>query len=206
MVTGFEQPALSIEQLHRDHSDRIRQYLTRLVGTTDAEDLEQAVFEKAQRAIGTFRGDSRVLTWLYRIATNVAIDRLRSAERGATLELDDDTARALDEDGTADATQDRSLDGEVDRAKMRACILRVVEQLPASQRAVILLGELRGLSDREMADALGISLGAAKIRLHRARRVLKTALERACTFDRDEQNEFACAPKVDSLISLDRRR
>jgi RNA polymerase sigma-70 factor (ECF subfamily) len=89
---------------------------------------------------------------------------------------------------------------------MRECILRVVERLPASQRAVILLGELRGLSDRETADALAISLGAAKIRLHRARAALKLELERACTFERDDQNEFACAPKPDRLVGLGRRR
>ena len=73
--------ALSIESLHEKYGERIHRYLERLVGTTDAEDLAQDVFEKAQRAVGTFRGDSRVLTWLYRIATNAAIDRLRTAGR-----------------------------------------------------------------------------------------------------------------------------
>lgn len=202
---GLEQSALTIEKLHRDHGDRIRRYLVRLVGANDAEDLAQDVFEKAQRAIVTFRGDSRVLTWLYRVATNVAIDRLRSAGRRADLERED-TAAPLDPDVASEAAEERSLDDELDRRRMRDCILRVVEQLPASQRAAVLLGELRGLSDRELADALGISLGAAKIRLHRARRVLKAALEQACNFERDEQNEFACAPKLDSLVSLDRRR
>jgi RNA polymerase sigma-70 factor (ECF subfamily) len=201
-----ETPALRIEQLHREHGGRIRRYLARLVGTTDAEDLQQDVFEKAQRAIGTFRGDSRALTWLYRVATNVAIDRLRSAGRRADLERDDGDAGALPGPGTAHATDERSLDGEVDRKRMRECIMRVVDGLPPSQRAVILLGELRGLGDREMADALGISLGAAKIRLHRARRALKAALESACTLERDEGNELACAPRVDGLVSLDRRR
>ena len=201
-----ETPTLRIEELHREHGDRIRRYLARLVGTTDAEDLQQDVFERAQRAIGTFRGDSRALTWLYRVATNVAIDRLRSAGRRAELGCDDVDAGSLRGLGTAAATDDRSLDGEVDRKRMRECIMRVVDGLPPSQRAVILLGELRGLSDREMADALGISLGAAKIRLHRARRALKVALESACTFERDEVNELACAPKVDGLVSLDRRR
>jgi RNA polymerase sigma-70 factor (ECF subfamily) len=201
-----EPSALTIEKLHREHGDRIRRYLERLVGTTDAEDLEQDVFEKAQRAIGTVRGDSRVLTWLYRVATNVAIDRLRLAGRRADLERDDADADPLGGAGAADATSVRSLDGEVDRKRMRECIMRVVDQLPPSQRAVILLGELRGLSDREMADALGVSLGAAKIRLHRARRALKAALEGACTFERDEENELACAPRVDGLVSLDRRR
>ena len=203
---GFEQPAITIEKLHRDHGDRVRRYLARLVGPTDAEDLAQDVFEKEQRAIGTFRGDSRVLTWLYRVATNVAIDRLRSAGRRADLEGDDDAADPPDADGAADETYQRSLDGELDRTQMRECILRVVEQLPASQSAAILLGELRGFSDRETADALGISLGAAKIRLHRARRALKVALERACSFERDEQNEFACAPKAGGVVSLGRRR
>ena len=201
-----ETPTLRIEELHREHGDRIRRYLARLVGATDAEDLQQEVFEKAQRAIGTFRGDSRALTWLYRVATNVAIDRLRSGGRLAELERDDTDAGSLRGVETAGATDERSLDGEVDRKRMRECIMGVVDGLPPSQRAVILLGELRGLSDREMAEALGISLGAAKIRLHRARRALKAALESACTFERDEVNELACAPKVDGLVSLDRRR
>ena len=201
---SLEPPALTIERLHRDHGDRIRRYLARLVGTTEAEDLAQDVFEKAQRAIGTFRGDSRVLTWLYRVATNVAIDRLRSAGRRAALECEDADAEPPDAVVSADAARERSLDGELDRTRMRECILGIVEQLPTSQRAAILLGELRGLSDRELADALGISLGAAKIRLHRARRALKVALERACDFDCDEQNEFACAPKHGALVSLAR--
>ncbi|HZY02719.1 MAG TPA: sigma-70 family RNA polymerase sigma factor [Anaeromyxobacteraceae bacterium] len=203
---AFEQSTLTIEQLHRDHGDRIRRYLLRLVGATDAEDLAQDVFEKAQRAIGTFRGDSRVQTWLYRVATNAAIDRLRSPERRADLEGDEAAADAADAEGAREAAQPGSPEGALDRARMRECILRVVEQLPASQSAVILLGELRGLGDRELAEALGISLGAAKIRLHRARRALKAALERACDFERDEENEFACAPKAGSLVSLGRSR
>ncbi len=199
-------PALGVEVLHRDYHDRVRRYLERLVGPTDAEDLAQDVFEKAQRALGTFRGDARVLTWLYRVATNVAIDRLRTAHRRVDLERADGDADTLEAALSANAPQERPLDADVDRAHMRECILRVVDQLPTTQRAAILLGELRGLSDRELADALGVSLGAAKIRLHRARRALKAALERACNFERDERNEFACAPKVGTLVSLGRAK
>ncbi|GAO01275.1 RNA polymerase sigma factor [Anaeromyxobacter sp. PSR-1] len=198
-----EPRGLSIEALPERYGERIHRYLERLVGTTDADDLAQDVFEKAQRAVGTFRGGSRVLTWLYRIATNAAIDRLRTAERNLEVALHDDEADPFDAARSAEAAHERSLDGELDRTRMRACILDVVEQLPTSQRAAILLGELRGFSDRELADALGVSLGAAKIRLHRARRALKAALEGACTFERDEQNEFACAPKP-GLVSLAR--
>ncbi len=200
-----EPRALSIESIHQEYGERIRRYLERLVGTTDAEDLAQDVFEKAQRAIGRFRGDSRVLTWLYRIATNAAIDRLRTAGRNVDVERPDDETSPSDAAVSTEAAHGRSLDSEVDRTRMRACILDVVEQLHTNQRAAILLGELRGFSDRELADALGVSLGAAKIRLHRARRALKTALERACTFERDEQNEFACAPRP-GLVPLPRGR
>ncbi len=209
---GVEQPALTVEKLHRDHGDRIHRYLVRLVGTTDAEDVAQDVFERAQRALPSFRGESRALTWLYRIATNAATDRLRSAGRRADLRLDgtpgpdDDAGRSPETGDPAASDPGGAADREVDRARMRECILRVVERLPASQRAVILLGELRELSDREVAEALGISLGATKIRLHRARRALKLELERACSFERDERNEFACAPKPGALVSLDRRR
>ena len=109
--------ALTIEKLRREHGERIRAYLARLVGSAEAEDLEQDVYEKAQRAIGTFRGDSRVLTWLYRVATNVAIDRLRSAGRRAELERDDAEADTLGGVATAGAPSERSLDGEVDRSR-----------------------------------------------------------------------------------------
>jgi RNA polymerase sigma-70 factor (ECF subfamily) len=201
-----EQPALTVERLHREYGERIRRYLERLVGANDADDLAQDVFEKAQRALGTFRGDSRVLTWLYRVATNAAIDRLRMPGRRAALAGEDDDTDPLEAALAADAAQARSLEGELDRARMRDCILGVVDQLPTSQRAAILLGELRGLTDRELADALGVTLGAAKIRLHRARRALKAALERSCHFDRDEQNELACAPRPGVLVSLGRGR
>jgi len=198
-------PPLTIESLHTQYGDRIRRYLERLVGANDADDLAQDVFEKAQRGMKTFRGDSRVLTWLYPVATNVAIDRLRTAGRRVDPEREDDDADPLEAALAEHAGDVRSLEGELDRTQMRECILGVVDQLPTSQRAAILLGELRGLSDRELADALGVSLGAAKIRLHRARRALKAALERACHFDRDEQNEFACAPRPGVLVSLGRR-
>jgi RNA polymerase sigma-70 factor (ECF subfamily) len=203
---SFEGSASLMEKLHRDHGHRVRSYLARLVGAADAEDLAQDVFEKAQRAIGTFRGEARLRTWLYRVATNVAIDRLRTAARRADLDRDRDVADALEADGAESGTDEGSPDVELDRSRMRECILRVVEQLPQSHRAAILLGELRGFSDREMAEALGISVGAAKIRLHRGRQALKMMLERECSFQRDERNEFSCAPKVGGLVQLARSR
>ncbi len=78
---------------------------------------------------------------------------------------------------------------------MNACIRNVIDQLPENYRTVIVLSELEGLSDQDMAEVLGLSLEAAKIRLHRARTRLKEDLSRHCIFYRTEQNELACDRK-----------
>src|SRR5574342_539452 len=71
--SGFE-----LQEIYDAFQPRILRYLTRLVGQFEAEDLTQEVFVKAGQALGSFRGESQLSTWIYRIATNAALDRLRS--------------------------------------------------------------------------------------------------------------------------------
>src|SRR5918994_3131273 len=78
--------------IYDEFAPGIQRYLARLVGSADAEDLTQEVFARAHRAMATRRGESLVSTWLYRIATNAAIDRLRAASR---RELPDTAAAEL---------------------------------------------------------------------------------------------------------------
>lgn len=68
----------SFDAMYRDYYPRIERYLARLVGIDAAEDLAQEVFLKISRSLDSFRGESAVLTWLYRIATNTAMDRVRA--------------------------------------------------------------------------------------------------------------------------------
>lgn len=177
----------SLEALYGRHRAGLRRYLSRLVGDVEAEDVTQDVFERAQRAWSGYRGEARLSTWLYRIATHAALDRVRSGvvqQRNAAF-----GALGLGEEAAGDRP-----DGALARVEMRRCILGIVDQLPPSQRAVVLLGELGGLPDAEVGEALGISLGAAKIRLHRARSALRRMLACACTLYRDDRNELACEP------------
>jgi RNA polymerase sigma-70 factor (ECF subfamily) len=177
----------TLESLYGRNRAGLRRYVARLVGEADAEDVTHDVFERAQRAWSGYRGEARLSTWLYRIATHAALDRLRS---GAFRQrrLAEDASKVSEED-----TDDRP-DAALARADMRRCILGIVEQLPPSQRAVVLLGELGGLPDAEVGEALGISVGAAKVRLHRARAALRRLLTCACTLYRDDRNELACEP------------
>ena len=191
MVLGDEE----FRTLYDAYAPRIRCYVARIVGDADAEDVTQEAFARAHRAMATHRGDSSVSTWLYRIATNAAVDRLRSASRRETaagaMAGDPEPGELLAEAATCQA----EADGRVIRKEMAHCILEIVGRLPPAHREVILLGELRDLSDREIADTLGITLEAAKMRLHRARKELRGLLRGNCSLYRDERNELACEPK-----------
>jgi len=85
---------------------------------------------------------------------------------------------------------------ELERKEMNACVRLYLDRLPASYRSVILLSEDEGLTNQQIAEALGISLEAAKIRLHRARSRLKRELGGGCDVYRDDRNELACEPKM----------
>jgi RNA polymerase sigma-70 factor (ECF subfamily) len=78
---------------------------------------------------------------------------------------------------------------------MTACVRAHIDRLPEAQRAVILLYDILGLSHHEVAAVLGVDVGTAKVRLHRARRKLRTLLESACSFDHDTHDVLVCEPK-----------
>jgi RNA polymerase sigma-70 factor (ECF subfamily) len=169
------------------------------VGAGEAEDLTQEVFARAHHALPTRRGDSLVSTWLYRIATNAAVDRLRAASRREIPVATPAGSSEEEHEGLSECaareTEDEDADSHVIRKEMRHCILDLVDRLPPAHRAVILLGELRDSRDQEIADALGITLEAAKMRLHRARGELRKLLGESCDLYRDERNELACDRK-----------
>ena len=88
-----------------------------------------------------------------------------------------------------------STEQQVIREEMNGCVREIIKTLPETYRSVIVLSELEGFKDAEIADILGSSLEATKIQLHRARTRLKKELKTACIFYRDERNEFACDRK-----------
>jgi RNA polymerase sigma-70 factor (ECF subfamily) len=182
-------------EVHVALRPRVLRYLARMAGEAEAEDLAQEVFEKVSRSLGDFRGDAELSTWVYRIATNTALDRLRRRGKPADS-VDPSVAEyAVAAEGDRDVWTDeirQTLEGRVIRDEMNACIREVIYRLPENYRTVIILGDLEGFSDREIAQILGLNLRNAKVRLHRARVQLREALEKACVFYRSEDNELAC--------------
>jgi RNA polymerase sigma-70 factor (ECF subfamily) len=185
---------INFQKIHDEFRPRIFHYLSGMVGKNNAEDLTQIVLEKVSRSLNNFRGESSIATWIYRIATNAALDYGRSAwERRTAVFLDTD-----DVDVEQNISGDEQLhDAEkgLMRREMNACIYRIMKRMPESERVVVLLSEFEGMKNREIADILEISLDAVKIRLHRARARLRKDIGSECTLYRDERNELVCCPK-----------
>ncbi|HMK55008.1 MAG TPA: sigma-70 family RNA polymerase sigma factor [Dissulfurispiraceae bacterium] len=183
---------------------KIRRYMTHLVGESEAEDLTQEVFIKVYSNIGIFRGDCSLSTWIYKIASNVAIDALRShIHRQNVLTVAPGEVEAIDEKLLQLTTKKPSAEQTIIKKQMTECIRGYIQRLPENYRTVLVLSDIEEMNIGDIAIILRISLHAAKIRLHRARAALKKDLEAHCNFYRDEQNELACDLKtaIDQLKS-----
>ena len=189
---------LEFQKVYDEFYDKIHIYLHRLVGVADAEDVTQEVFVKVDRNLAGFQGKSSLSTWIYRIATNTALDKLRSKAHRQDKQTSSlsNTADGSDIDtADADVYEDRkelSADREAIRSEMTECIREFVGRLSPDYQTVIVLSELKELKNQEIADILEVSLHTVKIRLHRARARLKQEFESGCEFYRDDDNTLAC--------------
>ncbi len=142
----------------------------RLVGNEeDARDVVQEAYLKSYRAIKDFRSDAQFSTWMYRITANCASTHVRSRRRHRYEELPDETT-VVD--------QGREVDPEAAAAgaELRSQLVAALSELPSRMRAVVVLRDVYDLTHAEIADHLGVTETAAKVRLHRARRRLRSSL------------------------------
>ncbi len=193
---------LDFDSVYDEFHARIGRYLERMVGKSEAEDLTQEVFMKVNRGLKGFEGKSSLATWIYRLATNAALDKLHSRpfrenKHKISLSNIDDEPEA---EGKDICTQDMELSAEREaiRTEMNECIREFVDKLPENYRIVIILSELKDLKNQEIAEILDISLDAVKIRLHRARIKLKEEFEAGCDFYYNQDSELSCDRKQKS--------
>lgn len=158
-----------------------------------AEDLTQEALLRAHQGLAGLRDHDRLIPWLYRIATNLCRDHFRR-QRTTLDKLATDAALPSSAHEPRDENAPQ-LGKVMECAEMGECVQRYFRQLPDSYRAVILLHDVEGMTCPEIAELLGISLAAAKIRLHRARQQLRVILEDVCHFSLDERGVLVCEPK-----------
>jgi len=185
-----------VARIFNEHRDAIHRFLVSMTrDAAEAEDLTQETLLRAHTRLATLDDGSKLLPWLYRIATNLARDRFRQPswrERPAPL--------APDDSGTVLPVVDTAprLDKVMEQREMSDCVRRYLEDLPDPYRTVILLHDVEGLTNPEMAELLGVSVDAVKIRLHRARTKLRAALSAGCSFSQDDRGVTVCEPRPES--------
>lgn len=147
------------EKFYLDYKSKVFSTALRMVSNrADAEDITQDVFVKVFKKVGSFRGDAKLSTWVYRITVNACLDFLRRRKLRQTVPLEDCTSAGSRPIGVG------------------PLIESTLPKLPAGYREVFVLYDIQGLKHSEIAEILGITEGASKSQLHRARAFLRREL------------------------------
>ncbi len=180
--------AESFERLVREFGPPMRAVTRRMLrNDEDADDALQEAFVAAFKAVARFEGRSSLATWLHRIAVNAALMKLRGKHNRAAEAGQGELGGELDELlpafvglGVFREPQSRWCELPEDplvREELCVAVRAAIDGLPEPYRAALLLRDIEGLSNEELAAALGVSVNAAKIRVHRGRQALRTLLE-----------------------------
>lgn len=159
-------------EIVRRHEHRLRIVLLRILD--DSRDVEEAVQDallQAWRNLDGYRAEAALFTWLYRIGVNAALARTRRKQLLLT-DLD-----ALEREGAADASRELAPVQAAQASELRTRIVAALAELPFEYREAVVLRDVAGLSNEEVAAALDVSLPAAKSRIHRGRLQLRELLE-----------------------------
>jgi RNA polymerase sigma-70 factor (ECF subfamily) len=157
---------VAFEQLYRDNVGRVHAVCFRMAGDAAlAEELTQDVFVRAWQKLSSFRGDSAFSTWLHPLAINVALSERRSRRRRLARVMHTDDLTPFERPGRP-AGPEAALDLE-----------RALNILPDGARAVFVLHDVEGYKHEEIGELIGVATGTSKAQLHRARRLLREALQ-----------------------------
>lgn len=161
----------AFEELVRAHQHRVYGLALRMLGdAAEAQDVAQEAFLRAHLGLAEFRGDARLSTWLYTIASRLCLNRLAGSERRLTRPGDEALGRVVDVRPGPDEA--------LERDELDAALHRAIAELPEERRVVAVLRDIDGLAYEEIAEILGLPVGTVRSRLHRARLDLKDKLER----------------------------
>ncbi len=171
----------ALENIFHLYSGKLYNLALRILGgdTPDAEEVIQDVFLTAFRKAHLFQGHSQFSTWLYRLTVNAALGRIRRSKKSKEVAYDEFLPKFQD-DGhhrmrpVVDWSD--TLDEHYAKSETQGLIARALDQLKPVDKTVIVLSDLEGLSDKEIAAATGLTVSAVKTRLHRARLFLRGKL------------------------------
>jgi RNA polymerase sigma-70 factor (ECF subfamily) len=185
--------AVLLDRIHRDEPGAFEAFVERYgepvyrfgrrmcIDAENAGDVLQETLIAAYRSLKNLEHPEALRSWVYRVAGNACLMMQRRTRKADTLEVSlEDLLHSGEEDGTAEIPDMSSFpDEEASRAELTEKIRGAVGDLPAHYRIVLVMRDMDGLTTRETADALRLEESAVKMRLHRARLMVRKALERA---------------------------
>ena len=173
----------TLENIWHEFAVKLSQFIrARVADPATAEDILQDVFVKIQARLDTLENPAKLPGWLYLITRNAIIDHYRT--RKETTEVPDSLPAEPPEEDTA-------------MVGLNAVFRRMIHRLPKPYRDALVLTEFEGLTQKELAERLDISLSGAKSRVQRAREQLKEMLHECCTYQFDGRKRvMGCQPRA----------
>jgi RNA polymerase sigma-70 factor (ECF subfamily) len=165
----------------------LRPYLARRVASSaDIDDLLQDIFVRLHQGLSTLRDDERFGGWVYRIANNAIVDRARQHARAPRVDSPDELEQGLTTDSADDSLQ----------TDLGECVALFVSRLPSPYREAVTLTELQGLTQKDAAEMLGVSLSGLKSRVQRGRDKIRHMFEECCQISVDARGRvIECEPR-----------
>ena len=166
--------------VRKHHAQVFRLALTMVKNAGDAEEVTQETFLNIFRKLDSFRGDSKFSSWLYRVTANFALMRLRKQRRQPTALLDD-LLPQYQETGEAErppSDWSERADRQIENKELGRKIDDAIQKLPEKYRIILVMRDVEGLSNEEIAQALGLSIPAVKSILHRSRLFVRGELSK----------------------------
>ncbi len=195
-----EQGTPALHTIYEGYHDKVVAYVAKLIGRDEAEDVAQDVFIRVGRSLDSLKSPAKLNAWIYSIALNAVRDLARKragacrhlappSSSGSGEEREDDEISRVPDLRSATAEEDAM------RNQMVACYLDYVEALPANYYDVYVLADLEELANDEIAARLSLTLGTVKVRLHRARAMIRQQLRRDCQCYSSDRGELLASPK-----------
>lgn len=184
----MKQPPLDFYSIFNEYHDRLKKFVTITVRNEwVVDDIVQEVFVRAHSKIDTLQDHDKIGSWLFRIAYRQCMDHFREKSRNPQKET-------VDFQGVNTSSYS-TMERKLEQHQMSVCVQNQMLLLPENYRTVIWLFDVLGFKLKEIADILELSVENVKIRLHRARKKLKSILSQKCSFEKDERNVLVCEPK-----------
>ena len=176
----------NIEQIWREYAAALRGFIQSRVDDADvADDILQNVFLSIHSKIDSLKDTGKLRPWIYQISRNAIIDHYRSLKSHAEL--------------PESIVQPEKDNAETARQEIESCMLPLVRNLPDTYREAVMLSEIEGMTQKQVAEKLGLSLSAAKSRVQRGRIMIKNMLNDCCRFEIDHRGTMVDYQLKDSV-------